>query len=41
MTKEQKKAHKAKVKEENREKRKTKMSKYEKKKAVNKGKVKK
>lgn len=41
MTKEQKKAHKAKVKEENREKRKNKMSKYDKKKAMNKGKFKK
>ena len=41
MTKEQKKAHKAQVKEENREKRKNKISKYDKKKAVNKGKHKK
>ena len=41
MTKEQKKAHKAKVKEENREKRKNKMSKFDKKKAMNKGKHKK
>jgi RIO kinase 1 len=40
MTKEEKKAHKQRVKEENREKRKAKMSKYEKQKAINKGKKK-
>jgi hypothetical protein len=40
MTKEEKKAHKQRIKEENREKRKNKMSKYEKNKSIAKGKFK-